>query len=220
MRLNEHQALTTTQILLVPYSTHHVPTYHAWMEDEALRAATASDRLTLEEEYAMQRSWRTDRDKLTFILCLPAAECASKAVVEGRRDEVERMVGDVNLFLYEVDDDDDDDDDDDEGTRLSNGASAQRSLIGELELMIARPEHRRQGYGRAALLTFMEYILLNWERIAAEYTASEGGGARSPLAYLRVRINETNASSIRLFTSVGFQQTTEKANYFGELELR
>lgn len=184
------------------------------MEDEALRAATASDRLTLEEEYAMQRSWRTDRDKLTFILCLPASEDGSETV-KGRIDAAERMVGDVNLFLYEVEDDDED-----EGTQLSNGVAARQSLIGELELMIARSEHRHQGYGRAALLTFMEYILLNWEGIAAEYTASEGGEARPRLAHLRVRINETNASSIRLFTSVGFQQTTEKANYFGELELR
>ena len=51
MRINEHlgksnldlkydtnltfiTALATSHVLLVPYSAHHVPTYHAWMQDE------------------------------------------------------------------------------------------------------------------------------------------------------------------------------------------
>ena len=46
--------------LLVPYSPEHVPIYHSWMESEELREATASERLTLEEEEEMQRSWSAD----------------------------------------------------------------------------------------------------------------------------------------------------------------
>jgi hypothetical protein len=45
-----------------------VDTYHGWMADPALQAATASEPLTLEEEYAMQRTWLEDEDKCTFIV--------------------------------------------------------------------------------------------------------------------------------------------------------
>ena len=37
---------------------------------------------------------------------------------------------------------------------------------------------------------------------------------------MRVKINESNVGSIRLFESAGFKRTAEKANYFGEVELR
>lgn len=36
--------------------------YHEWMKSEELRRLTASEPLTLEQEYAMQRSWREDAD--------------------------------------------------------------------------------------------------------------------------------------------------------------
>ena len=42
--------------------------YHTWMQDPAIRAATASEPLTLEEEHEMQGKWRGDGDKLTFIV--------------------------------------------------------------------------------------------------------------------------------------------------------
>ena len=72
---------------LVPYRAHHVPAYHAWMQDAAMLAATASEPLTLEEEYRMCESWRADEDKCTFIV-----------EVDGE------PVGDVNLFLNDPDD--------------------------------------------------------------------------------------------------------------------
>lgn len=40
----------------------HVPTYNEWMQSEELRELTASEPLTLEEEYAMCDSWATDAD--------------------------------------------------------------------------------------------------------------------------------------------------------------
>ena len=55
-------------MLLRPYSAALVPTYHAWMGDEALRAATASERLTLAEEYEAQLEWARDPAKQTFIV--------------------------------------------------------------------------------------------------------------------------------------------------------
>ena len=60
MRANASTTLLGRVALLVPYSASHVETYHRWMESEELREATASERLTLEEEREMQRSWTED----------------------------------------------------------------------------------------------------------------------------------------------------------------
>jgi len=47
--------LVGSKVVLVPYRPEHVPKYHQWMLDEELRSLTASDPLSLEEEYEMQR---------------------------------------------------------------------------------------------------------------------------------------------------------------------
>lgn len=188
------------------------------MQDADLQAATASEPLSITEEYDMQRSWRTDNDKLTFIVCQSREpESVSQTVQGGQDDRPERMIGDINLFLFEPEDDDDDDD----GERANDSTKQSNALVGEIELMIARKGLHRQGYGRAALLSFTAYILETWTQIAAEYSSSncEGQDARS-LQYLRVKINQSNARSIALFQSVGFVQTAAGANYFGEVELR
>lgn len=180
------------------------------MEDDDLRNATASDRLTLDDEYAMQRSWRNDDDKLTFIICLPLSQGASiESVRAGKEDSTDRMIGDINLFLY-----------DNEEDQVSDEAG----LVGEIELMIARKHLRGQGYGRAALTSFLDYIISNWQSISTEFVDGDPKTSKvafgPSLLYLRVKINEANQTSIRLFQSVGFVQVHEKANYFGEVELR
>lgn len=48
------------QLILVPYRKKYVAQYHAWMQDSFLQEMTASEPLTLEEEYEMQASWRDD----------------------------------------------------------------------------------------------------------------------------------------------------------------
>lgn len=81
-------------VVLVPYLREHVPRYHEWMQSDFLRGIivlrctrvlpcsfhkecihdygdtemTASEPLSLDQEYAMQQSWREDADKLTFIV--------------------------------------------------------------------------------------------------------------------------------------------------------
>ncbi|KAK6052960.1 hypothetical protein COOONC_09536 [Cooperia oncophora] len=68
MKLNENTKIVGNKIVLVPYEKEHVPNYHKWMEDDEIRRLTGSERLSLDEEYEMQRNWRVDDDKLTFII--------------------------------------------------------------------------------------------------------------------------------------------------------
>lgn len=182
------------KILLVPYTFQHVPTYHTWMQSPELRELTASEPLTLDEEFDMQRKWREDGDKLTFIICA-ATETGGW-----------RMVGDVNCFLFE-------DEDDEEGA----------GVVGELELMIAEPGYRRKGIGREALRVFMGYIHSHWGEIAAEFHSASSASTATArkLSYLRVKINQENTGSIKLFEGLGFEKEGDgKANFFGEVELR
>lgn len=156
----------------------------------------------------MQRSWRTDADKLTFITCLPLPVERTE-IIAGEHDAPARMIGDVNLFFTE------DNKDGDEDRNLN-------TLVGEIELMIATRENQGRGYGRASLLAFLQFIQTHEKDILEEYGRGQQSsqGVPSTLAYLRVKIAESNGRSIRLFESVGFQKVSAEANYFGEVELR
>lgn len=87
MRLNEDTLIRhgESSVVLVPYTSAHVKTYHRWMTNPDLLRLTCSEPLTLEEECENMRSWRTDEHKLTFIVLDSARALA--------------MVGDVNLYL-------------------------------------------------------------------------------------------------------------------------
>ncbi|PMD26092.1 N-acetyltransferas-like protein 9 [Hyaloscypha hepaticicola] len=207
MLINQKTAISTSSILLVPYEAHHVTTYHEWMKDPEIQETTASEPLTLDEEYAMQRSWRTDHDKLTFIACHPLPqpqnESGKRTVVASTDDTPDKMLGDVNLFLSPADEDDE-------------------GCIGELELMIAPTTARRKGYGRAAILTFLSYIETHLDEILGEYRNGERGGeeaGKMRLLMLRVKIGGKNEGSIGLFEGIGFVKTGEGENYFGEVEM-
>ncbi|CZR57951.1 related to METHIONYL-TRNA SYNTHETASE, mitochondrial [Phialocephala subalpina] len=144
----------------------------------------------------MQASWRADHDKLTFIACMPSSLASVKA---GECDAPDRMIGDVNLFLSPADED-------------------EEGCIGELELMIAPKDSRRQGYGRATILTFLHYIQLHLDGLLAEYK-SKLGLDKMKLLQLKVKIGSKNDKSIKLFESLGFIKIGESPNYFGEFEL-
>lgn len=264
-------ALSSRSILLVPYSPHHVPTYHQWMQDPDLQAATASEPLSLEEEYAMQRSWRLDSDKLTFIICQPRDETSSLSstttpgsssssssdreketqqekdhknqITATKDDSPDRMIGDINLFLFPLDSSSSPSPSPSSSPSPSPSSSKAPpppppppKILGEIEIMIADKSSQRKGHGKTALRTFLDYILEHWSLIGREFSSSSSSSslysvsstsfsaaaaAISPqLAYLRVKVHETNVGSIRLFESVGFQRVSETANYFGEIEMR
>ncbi|EHB10803.1 N-acetyltransferase 9 [Heterocephalus glaber] len=104
--------------------------YHEWMKSEELQRLTASEPLTLEQEYAMQCSWREDADKCTFIVL-----DTEKWRAQPGPSEESCMVGDVNLFLTDLED----------------------PTLGEIEVMIAEPSCRGRGFGTEAALLMLSY---------------------------------------------------------------
>lgn len=129
MKINENTLLEGHKVVLVPYNAEHVPRYHEWMKSPELQQLTASEPLTIEQEYDMQRSWREDNDKCTFII-LDKHRWADSSV-----EEEQCMVGDVNIFLTDP-------------TEPS---------MAELEIMIAEPSYRGRGIGKEVTCMMMYY---------------------------------------------------------------
>ncbi|KIV94467.1 hypothetical protein, variant [Exophiala mesophila] len=214
---------------------HHVPKYHEWMKDAEIQVLTASEPLSLDEEYAMQQTWRTDGDKLTFIVCRRLSDYRSSVTtdldVNTRPDDSVIgtgplvMVGDVNMFVS-VDDQDDDDEGDDPTQELG--------LVAELEVMIAEKAQRGKGLGKASVRAFLTYVLQHQEPIVTEFFKHhQAGGGREDLEgvtstttkpktidFFAVKIGQANYKSIGLFEALGFTKVAPTVNYFGEWELR
>ncbi|XP_062710103.1 alpha/beta-tubulin-N-acetyltransferase 9 [Aedes albopictus] len=146
MRLNEHLKIVGNNVILVPYESKHVPKYHEWMKSPELQELTASEPLSLEEEYQMQKSWREDDDKCTFLIL-------DKAEYDGSGDEIAALIGDTNIFLQPNDSEEDDD-----GLKT-----------GEIEIMIAEPLARGKRYGWESTLLMLLYGIkhLNLRRYKA-----------------------------------------------------
>lgn len=68
MRINSETCLLGERCCLIPYREEHVLNYHRWMQDPQLLESTGSEPLSLDEEYEMQRTWRLDEAKCTFII--------------------------------------------------------------------------------------------------------------------------------------------------------
>lgn len=116
-------------------------------------------------------------------------------------------------------------------------------IVGEIELMIAEKNNQRRGFGRAALLMFMRYIVQYQGAILEEFIS--GGGVdvdtvrklrtgveaeasenematTSTLEFecLSVKIGKDNVRSLALFEGLEFEKVDSEPNYFGEFELR
>lgn len=135
--------------------------YHEWMKDPKMLELTGSEPLSLAEEIAMQKSWRDDNDKCTFIVLakerctfLPDGHQEDPAFVDRN---LSAMVGDVNLFFS----DEDEDEDEEDGIESSN--QGQETKLGgshkqaEIDIMIAESDHRGQGLGREATCLMLLY---------------------------------------------------------------
>lgn len=196
-------------MLLVPYERHHVDRYNTWMKSPEIQEATASEPLTIEEEYENQQSWRESHDKLTFILCKPVTigDEPDAAVQAGDVDSPEKMIGDINFFVYPWLDEDEE---------FGTGLPSVENLytVGEIDIMIASHEDRGRGLGKAAVSTFMHYIWSSHLAILREYQPA----VQLKLKYLMVKIKATNTHSIALFKSLGFEQEGD-VSYFGEVKL-
>lgn len=109
--------------------------------------------------------------------------------------------------------------------------------------MIAEKNNQRRGYGRAALLMFMRYIVQYQGAILEEFVG--GGGidietvrklrtgveveanetetaTASTLEFecLSVKIGKENLRSLALFEGLEFSKVDSQPNFFGEFELR
>ena len=203
------------RVVLVPYEKRHVAKYHEWMLDPWLREMTASEPLTLAEEYEMQVSWALDDAKCTFIVCAAAEAKVDGVGGEGDASGSEggafsvptaRMIGDVNLFLSQVDVDEYDrvEDEDDDGV-IDWGPPppppTPTLLQAEIDVMIAAPAARRRGNARAAVLLMVRYGVrtLGVQRVVA-------------------KILVANEASLALFTKIGFVERRRVEGY-GEVHL-
>lgn len=141
-----------------------------------IQEATASEPLSLEEEYSNQISWRAASDKLTFIVCLPLSTDAAAlpTLIRGDTlyDSADHIVGDVNFFLHDYDPDEYEYDDDD-NTQNDDGYDSSDEerdgwLVGEVDIMIAERASRGRGMGKAAVCALLVYIHRHVRGLLAE----------------------------------------------------
>ncbi|XP_050316002.1 N-acetyltransferase 9-like protein [Anthonomus grandis grandis] len=130
MIINKDTIIQGKKVVLVSYKEEHVPKYHEWMKSEELQHLTASEPLSLEEEYEMQKSWQRDENKLTFIIL-------HKEKFAKTGNEVDAMIGDTNLFF----------------------ATPEDRICAEAEIMIAEQWARGQKCGWEATLLLFSYAI-------------------------------------------------------------
>lgn len=125
-------------------------------------------------------------------------------VLHDHKTEIAAMIGDVNMFVS-----------------MQEEENGTLSLVGEVELMIALKAFQHKGYGRAALLTFLRYVMQHEAEIVKKFLEQTSqSSATGKFDYLTAKIKEENERSLRLFESTGFERLSTVPNFFGEFELR
>ncbi|KAL6287230.1 hypothetical protein ACE6H2_011620 [Prunus campanulata] len=187
----ERVSLEGGRVILVPYMKEHVPKYHEWMQDPALLQATGSEPLTLDQEYQMQLTWTQDPNKQTFIVL-------DKQLVVGEfnhgQPHVEAMVGDVNLYMNDLDD----------------------PQMAEIEIMIAEPKSRGKGLGKESALMMMAFAVENLGIHIFRAKIGELNGASLSL-FRKLGFEETSYSEI--FKEVTLELSVTKAKHDELLQL-
>jgi Acetyltransferase (GNAT) domain len=180
------------------------------MKDPSLLEATGSEPLSLEEEVEMQQSWRDDPKKCTFIVhATQLMDGVEDKNVLHVQDALPAMVGDVNLFLSEMEHSEGGETDNNNenliGEVETTPSRQSSSLIqAEIDVMIAEMDFRGKQLGRAATCTMMLF-----------------GATEMGIVRFFCKINEDNEASINLFRSLGFEQCNYAACFKQyELELK
>ncbi|KAJ3382563.1 N-acetyltransferase 9 [Chytriomyces hyalinus] len=198
MKINSNTVLTGSSVSLVPYLAHHVETYHTWMTDPFLLEMTASEPLSLKEEYEMQQSWAIDESKMTFIVLSKLLQSDNNSNNKSPPPPQEqqllgRMVGDVNLYFTDFED--------------AMGRP-------EIEVMIAEPSVRRKGLGLEALQLIMQYAV---ERVPSIHTfvakVSLKNDASRALFTKKLGFVEVSVSQV--FGEVTLEKKVEKSDFAG-----
>ncbi|KFR07753.1 N-acetyltransferase 9, partial [Nipponia nippon] len=139
MKINQNTVLQGQRVTLVPYTSAHVPRYHEWMQSEELQRLTASEPLSLEQEYEMQRSWRDDADSEDLQRFLRVGGCGKQ-----------RMSGAVGVLFMQ----------------FFNDYSDLLPTALPTELLLhsqhcPEPSYRGRGFGKEATLMMMSYGVRN-----------------------------------------------------------
>ncbi|GAA6001694.1 hypothetical protein JCM10207_002270 [Rhodosporidiobolus poonsookiae] len=209
MRLNEATALVNDRVVLRPYRRWHVPRYNEWMQDAQMQELTASEPLSLDEEYEMQRSWRLDNDKLTFIVHLREPDAPSpstdRTAFLAAHNDGSTMIGDVNLFLHDVTPPSSPSSPSVASAPPTTPAAPAFSRRAEMEIMFPPlpPFPARSGIALATLQLFLSY--------------ASRALALPPAAFF-ARIGFDNAPSLALFAKLGFEEG-KRVEVFREVEI-
>ncbi|KAL2585663.1 hypothetical protein AAZV13_13G009900 [Glycine max] len=191
-------SLEGKKVILVPYMEAHVPKYHEWMKDPSLLQATGSEPLTLQQEYTMQLSWSQDPNSSVFSPTQTLSiYCNTTIMIYGRsvffaeetfivldKDLVvgdfshgephpEAMVGDVNIFMNDLDD----------------------PHVAEIEIMIAEPKSRRKGLAKESVLMMMTFAIEKLGINIFRVKIGESNGASLDL-FQKLGFVQTSYSSI------------------------